>query len=93
MFTQKTVVTKTTGKFSSSKFSKSVDSLLEKGTEMLDAGMKVMDEAFKETATDEAVSTTIRIRLTLQQVSDLQTGKPLTFRADGTTIRLEAGKD
>lgn len=86
-FTEKTIVT--TGKFSGSKLSKSIDALMDKGTEMLDAGMKVMDEAFKET--DEAVSTTIRIRLSAQQISDLQANRTLTFKADGTTIRLEGG--
>lgn len=88
-FEKKTVIT-STGKFSSSKLSKSIDALMDKGTEMLDAGMKVMDEAFKET--DEAVSTTIRIRLSAQQISDLRAGRTLTFKTDGTTIRLEGGE-
>lgn len=89
MFTRKTTVV--TGKIGG-KLSKSVDSLLEKGAEMLDAGMKVMDEAFKEAETDEAVSTTIRIRLTKQQIADLQMNRTLTFKAEGVTILLERGE-
>jgi polyhydroxyalkanoate synthesis regulator phasin len=90
MFTTRKTVVTTTGKFSS-KLSERVDDLLGKGMETLDAGMKVMDEAFREAETDatEAVSTTIRIRLTSQQVSDLQAGRTLTFKTDSTTILLE----
>lgn len=91
MFTKKTTVVTSTGKLSG-KLSKSVDDLMAKGSEMLDAGMKVMHEAFKETGTDEAVSTTIRIRLTAQQIADLQVNRTLTFKAEGVTILLERGE-
>jgi len=92
MFTQKTVVTKTTGNFSE-KLSKSLDDLMNKGMETLDAGMKVLDEAFKETESDEteSVTTTIRIILTPQHVSDLAANRTLTFKAEGVTILLEGG--
>jgi len=90
MFTTRKTVVTTTGKFSS-KLSERVDDLFGKGMETFDAGMKVMSEAFREAETDatEAVSTTIRIRLTSQQVSDLQAARTLTFKTDSTTILLE----
>jgi Golgi nucleoside diphosphatase len=90
MFTRKTVVT-TTGNFSSKKISKAFGGLMDKGMEMLDKATEMLDEMFYESEEPEIVTTTIRIRLTPQQISDLQAKRPLTFRADGTTIRLEVG--
>lgn len=92
MFTEKTTVRRTTGKMSG-KISKSVDDLMAKGSEMLDAGMKVMDEAFDEAfkgeTLSEAVTTTIRIRLTTDQIDDLRVSRTLTCKAEGVTILLE----
>ncbi len=92
MVTRKTVVT--TIRESGEGFSKSLDALFDKGKETLDAGMKVLDEAMKSIDPDpaetfEVVSTTIRIRLTPQQVIDLQQGCMLTFSGGGTTILVE----
>lgn len=98
--TKKTIVRTSTGKFDSSKFSKTFDDLmnrgsdfLEAGMEMLDSGMKAMDEAFADAEnseeTVETVSTTYRIRLTPQHISDLNSKKSLTFKADGVTFILE----
>lgn len=89
MFTRKTTVM--TSKLGG-KLSKSFDNLMARGSEMLDAGMEVMDEAFKEAETDEAITTTIRIRLTAQQIADLQVNRTLTFKAEGVTILLERGE-
>ncbi len=88
MFSSKTTVT--TGKIGA-KLSKSIDDLMDKGSELLDAGMKVVDEAFKEADTSDnvRVSTTIRVRLTPEQIESLKAGAVLGFKAEGTTITLE----
>lgn len=82
---KKTVVV-TSGKVGG-KLSKSIGKMMDKASETLDAGMKVLDDVLD--AADEAVSTTIRIRLTPEQVSDLCEGHTLQFKADGTIIRIE----
>lgn len=88
MFTSKTTVT--TGNLGK-KLSKSIDNLMDKGSELLDAGMKVMDEAFKEadTSVNVKVSTTIRVRLTPEQLEHIKMGATLSFTAQGVTILLE----
>ena len=91
MFVKKTVVSTTsTG---DSGLSKSIDALMGKGAEMLDAGMKVMDEAFKNVDKAEAkTATSIRITLTPDQAFALMGGKALTFKAKDTVITLEKGE-
>lgn len=88
----KTKTTVVTGKMSR-KLSQSVDDLMDRGMGVLDAGMKVVRDVLKETENSEGVETTIRIRLTAKQIYDLAAKKTLTFKVDGTIIRLEAKKE
>lgn len=89
--TKKTVVTTTRGS-GSNKLWKSFDDLMDRSSELIDAGSKLLDEAFRGEEASEAVSTTIRIRLSAQNISDLYLKKPLKFKTEGITILLEVGK-
>lgn len=87
-FTKKTVVTTVGGKLSKSvdKVMQKGSEMLDKGMEMLDAGMDMLDEALEHT---ETVSTTIRVSLSSEHVNALLKGRILEFKADSTTIRIE----